>query len=1620
MCENFVYLAEESRIKVKFPGVTWAKDILFQITILKVKLDRLNGEAKNIDVTFDMTTVVWVESSVLISLLVLFKNYGDSKFINIILILKNIDFSVIGENQDERNKATYLCFLEKSGFYQSLPEYIKIETENGRGYSKCHFDMIKETNLDTFVQAVPFINFEVRPISDYCSSDRIANAPKLGAYVEKLIEDGALSIHGRKTNLAGFDLQRILLTANKILFEGLSNIIEHAYIDGSGEVNPHFGIYARLRRPENHRNNLITPAVTVHDEMRNRLVGSDEFTVGVQDWWLEIIICDLGCGLKSHLPDWIAVQKKQQKKQKFSYRDDIIDTLQDIQRRVKDSKQKHPDVIKSLGHLLFVHGVTRISERNTERSEQTGLQEIALVLDRAGRAILTDGIEAYGGKRFESTATDSARQHSSNKHQETLSSRLYGDPGGNDADQASYEMCRRLAERLLGEFDTSLLSLGTIVSITLQPESEIYNDDDIVFRPPNPENSKRLLKLYLDSSYEISNNHILYDKRFSPIASFEAEDRCRIEEKYSNNPRNLYLVVRLPRVAFKNDITSWIFLKNVLNKRRAATKIHLLFVDVNTLYAHWLVRRIEQYTSGRIAVSSLSSISVFTNTFLMWGIEKKTFGKKIELELINYQETRAFRVWANITNCLRRMDTTAFWASYKYHNIQNVYIPNEIDWTRTSRRMSRRDQIQKISVIGYLEFTEALLSPERYRTCQRALLRFYSLISKIEKGYPRLIATDDMLRRLESDINRYPKTDEIAEQSSTIVLSSVVITGGTHRRYLERSNEKVFQLCFFNRKREIDGDSLFSLMDWFPGNEHLPRNSKKLYRITGTAFVSELGDKSIQVPSVYWDRENARYMEYYERTKSQTYFDFIKMNVLSIGHVKHGKRHELIHIDLSNVLDLIKSSQAAAWKWISRRLYSEHHDKRKSVILVYPNTKHADKIIQWFLAESGNDRPINMHIVPVNFLRSRTIEPILVSPRIDVMLEEILTRNDADSVEIRIVDSGVVSGSTVNAIEQKVHSVIRAINGRNGQCQETLKDIRVVSIALLDRSGNPMYSELVEDHSRVHHRYWRWDMPSLGGPNSCSVCRAKNVLEPIEIEFFHQVDSKYDSEDRSLFELDFHPIHAMSTELSHIRFGNLHGEGNTIRFSSGLEMIGVLVELTRLLHRADIALDRAIALVEVGLIEHDNFRPDLSILILSTHLLLFDKSFTFWEKYNYAIELIKSQTSYSPSINTSTKSIYNEIVDRLSAYALFSLDADLMVMLAGDKRRLLRQVLKTQRVTNHYIAVFLVFLERNYDTKVIGDDIENTNIYGENIDFIRGNPHKSLQDVISIIGTHRTHHTSSLKRSIPNTTEIVGYYSTRDLGETVRLLKILIRHLKSINRIIDTTSIKKIDDVVGLLAERAEVKTRHLEDVISLIYSHKDSILPKIIRELIPLFKIRDKNYGADDSRYDAKKVTDRIISDVERKNNECFEDAVERLSIDKYAVEPTNKETHKFISCSRKRVDAPQRSDAFIYVSDICAEIIRDVMLNACHSEEYISDPWLSDSYKALMWYQFSYDSESARMEFINYYNEPERDIYYKKGKSDIYEKLKQHGYEISWEKKCNNKLLTTLKFPIIDWSGK
>jgi hypothetical protein len=1107
----------------------------------------------------------------------------------------------------------------------------------------------------------------------------------------------------------------------------------------------------------------------------------------------------------------------------------------------------------------------------------------------------------------------------------------------------------------------------------------------------------------------VPKHNLLFDKRFAETSQPSDDDLRCIIDAVREQPRKqkITLFVRLSRNPYKNDVNEWLRLDSskhgaelhtLLKKREVS--LCLQIVDVLPIYAGWLRERIRSYSKSRwLSESSLVEVGVFTNLFHFILFEKVSDGYRASRKTA----AGAMSVVHSAVTALRQMDSDAFWCSYPGNAISDVYINQDIEWIATRRKLGEAFSNNFPKIWGYLDFATSLQCLERYRVCERALLRFMAILYSLNNDenssntqdelmfLPTLVSSDNMTQRLAKSVQSLFSEVASFDDAAVLVLSSVVVTGQTKDRaalgipndHDALSNMKV---SFFDRDENATAARRndFSLMQWSPPVKERNGLTGKQKRIFRTAEVSPQGSLDIRIPHVL-ERDGQR-LENYQRDRAETYADFELLGALQFGHTRKSNRHELINLNFNALVPLAISTSHPSWDWLINQFYDRERDIESLIIVVYPNQPHAEQIIQELKHREPKRVPSDViSFISAPFLKSRKTEPIIVSPRLAQRLSDHLVRLNVERngprkkisqrLKIRIFDAGVVTGRTIRAMQQQIENVFEA----NIAIEELERlDISFETISLVDRSGQPIYGPLLEKFSQENKRFWRWDVPSLTENGTCRVCLAHGRVDEYSAQAVRSgrarrrlplapeartsdlFDDSLGNRDRShwLDNLADIQVNRLPRDLQKVTFGFYGDEPNIVHLASALQYVSTFAELTRLLHRSDIALNRAME-IKNSEIASDGNADCLALLILASHLLLFYETFDRFERVNYAVEvfglLVDFEAKWSERNVRSFANYYGLL-------ALYSLEAEDINVLKGSA--FFCEWLRRKPLINPHLINFirdvsnggLPFPVEIDEKEPVGE------IWLENIQRLRSDSSLVVERLLNLLGNERVWHSGELYNGLA----MSGITHSALQGD-FRNLKDLIVEAQGLGIFRCPSSVV---DVILEQSERSDdvpINPHEKEVLRSALEGSKESLRTVLFSSLIS-FSEPSANEGAWSNRIATKKLLKMMLSS----DGDGIRPSLQRLNsaIKNDANTDEIADLFDYVGIADSIDDFPFSERAYLVPSLDCKGVVESVVQNTRHAGSKIRNPFpdvTAGADERFAWARILRVEDSVVLSFVN-----------------------------------------------------
>lgn len=1558
-----VELKKNSDINFHFETEVWAKVALPTLAATKSYIEHGRKKSKDRpELLIDFSDTYWAEVPVLLALAA-FSNQAACNFEVVIKFGKiraEGPRNLKSTGETDGRPLVFLSFLRSMGFFKSLPKSTKIEIAPSQQNSDNHLMKLSVPEFEcllqgittkAIIQAVTLSHIFVGNINDFIVSneDRSLDGGKLKLLLTRISENAALNIDSAGLNKGTIWRQQILLSIDKLLQESLANIVEHAYKDIP--EGGFFAFYARIRNPNS----------TFKGEFEKGLYDStDEWDHSREVNWTELYVCDLGVGLESQIEPWLHTESQKEPQNKS-----LISQLANA--------SKKTNTFLAVSRLLFDNSLSRHSERSFSRSPETGLQDLRRVLSDVGYVDITNCL-------FSNRRRFNAKPDDGNVTYRQVFSEAKSPPFIKDAER----------DAILAQFPDCQgalsFSLGTQLIFRTQVRTDLPLKGQRGYRSLDFKQAAAVLQAYKAES-GAPESYVYFDKRFSESSQPSPSDLLgliRFVQK-ARVSSEITICVRFSRSPYKNDVNEWLQLRghqlhgkelgSAISKRRV--NINIFFVDVLPIHAGWLIERVKSYSATAWAMSTgLNKIGIFTNMFHFALLDRTSTGYKIDSKLSQPLTTDL----VNVTATLREMDSHAFWANYRNYPILDSYLNSDVNWLVTKRKIGEKFKNEIVDIEGYLDFATSLQCLQRYRVCERSLLRFMAILfslNNIQKNpesvqfIAKLISSDSMTDRLARSVNSLFGEIGNHNDEAAVILSSVIVTGQTQERAAiksSHSSDKISEtmVSFFNRAKAKQGSEKmdYTLLKWLPPKSTLEKKSGRIERIFRTSEVSPQGGRDIRIPHVI--EIDGKKVDNYQRDRTGTYADFEQLGALQFGHLVKSNRHELMNLNLNALIPLIIATNHVSWGWLVSKFYDPKRDCDCSVIIIYPNQTHAEQIVQEVQHRESSRLPSeSVTFISAPFLKSRSAEPIISSPRLEQRLTEtvrmILKKRESRNVKnpiikIRIFDTGVVSGRTMKAIKHQIENVLESGEKVKGSFGARLgPKAPIETISLIDRSGYPVYGELLKSYSKTNHRFWRWDMPSLTETGTCRICSAKDSLKDyrrlrelalgqryaneydrLPIDLFDQIErhsapEKGDGDFSTDFLGDIQ-MHILPLDLQEVIFGYYGKIPNKIGLSSTHQYISIFAELTRLLHRSDITLNRSMELAQLPKLREGNI-DCLIILMLASHILLFHQTFDTFERTSYAVELFGMMVEFeadweSPDIRT--------LANAYGMLALYSIEDSDLRILRGP--RYFCFWLNERKILNPFITAYIkhISLEEIAFPFEVEQAGSQTQVWRENLDSLRNNPSMVIEKIMDIVGDQRIWHRSKIYRRLSQA------------GITHELLQADFSVLLSL---ITEAHDRRILHLESLLVEKireqaansslAKLSGSEKSALIESIDSVGNSLRSSLFSAVVPLGKAINDGSPTWSHKQTVKKFLELSVSDEAKKGSK-FDKFVEQLNgaIKNESNSDYVNDLFDYIGIGRNCVNLPFENCVSFFPSDYVRLVVDNVLLNSRHSSQEFIDP--------------------------------------------------------------------------------
>lgn len=1408
-----------------------------------------------------------------------------------------IDLGTATKESKNINHKIFLKFFAQQGFIRVYGTFAKFKLNN-----KNESDvMYLEKKLSREPQNTHFLNADCILARIVPANQFIETPSNLSGYVERLIteaQDRAIdTAFGSEPMARDMLFQKL----RKLLYELLLNIAEHSHPKGD---LAYAGIFARIRGPKPPNQN----EAGTWDNLLKRTIdnyGQSKFKPYPYSEWLELFVCDIGTGLTAHISEW--------------RRPGTVVANSEIEDAIRSDNP-----LESIVFKLFKDGLSRHIRHNNNRTIVTGLRHIGQLLSLGG-----DYIRIY-------SQNGSWIGHHFPWDVEPTYSRK---DIRNSKAEPKYANLKPVS--------------GTAYSISIQPSHSNFNLSNSLWSLPNEAERGYIIDA-------LKQNTI-----FNPTCNTEFYDH-RVKEKTSppeTHEGSGYIpeviILRPPRMINKQDLSKWLKFvagdSTILPERDVEKFVVADLTPFQTLSLRELLLSVD--CSAKTSLDIYLVSEHWATICLTSPIGSKDFISSV-VSAKNFQSSTQSSIAFNLADLailLRQMDSEAFWSAdgEKY---QTPFFKGTVEWTSSTPGQ------KTITLNRFIDFSQALADPPRYRACRRALRRCLELFPE---HVP--IGADTLVASLVKDVavRSYSKIDY---PTSNVIVGSVKVTANTVKSIMAANNEAFLHIMTHEGAINVDGQNDLNALLWIPEHPDAINTSviktPSWRRIPNTPYIAPLGEQSISL--LRYRRNEDGSLDFskpiYERTPEDTYLDFERLKVLKSGHWKYGSRHDLLTINMRLALRYSFLDRGELFSWIKDKftLYFGDGSTCKSQLLIYPSHSVTDNLFNQIRQDEEFDGILpECGMIPVKFLGTYTVSPLLQSYLVKYQIEEQIRQKGLDTWSAVVFDDGTVSGKHIRELTQFIQG---------------LGADPVYSLVILDRTGLPVQEAVTASFLEDNKRYWRWDVPPLGNKHDCPLCQSLSIVEAMTDEFHSGRQQKRIEEWKEEWRVrdidsEWHKKGLTPQKLNppiKITFGvdecdKKRRREKRINIYSSTQASSLLLELTRLTTRSDAALKKSILIKERS--------RDTSLEIVASQLMLFYDELSTKEKierYTFLIETLWSEDETSQAMGLAglcfalaekevlITLLSATVFSMLSKYKLKNLDAIITVNIIIKKTAVnyFNSSISTSKLSSiEYINYILLGGGRTLKKSV-----------GEFLTALYRNPKKTGQ---------LNHHTTELRKNLSNLAQTKveaedDYISLltskviEDLRVTEHVLKNLLNELHFHNLGIDIVDLSKlIKNMESLYSSKNSNKNEEIigeaNKISTTLFDTDSGIVPNIGGSLF-------KNYK------NAEDLDSTLIRTITENINDRWEEKV----ASKYEKSRWKTQKNNVVLPDIKFSGDSTANNIWIYVDSFVLSAIEDAMSNVYHADIKIEDPFLPDEFfiqTADLWIRVGTDKgqKHINLELVN-----------------------------------------------------
>jgi len=1230
-------------------------------------------------------------------------------------------------------------------------------------------------------------------------------------------------------------------------------------------------------------------------------------------------------------------------------------------------KGKTVDPLQRMTQLLFKIPFSRILNRSETRSTVTGLLLLGIMLRQD-----SDFTRIYSGGEWVGSRHPWDKKNSTHGH---------------------LNIFRQ------AKLDKSSCAKGLWYAFSIQPDQVRLEYPKERWVIPTFEDRQQLIRgLTLPPLTIIPDDLCFEDRRLNQF--------CELPDKWNHDKDLQYedvftntsvVVLRPPRSLQKKQLEKWLgrlaSASKTLNENdKAGTFILADLSPFQAITYAELINLIKLNDSARL------DIYLVTEDWAVCCFSKSATNKTIDGSVpeINIEKARRFLSGSDaeqqvsalaVQRLLRYADSYVFWKPVGSERSlpSDVYFHGVVSWSSSYDHSHLNKTGEKeIFIRGYLDLTRALADIRRYQACHRALRRCLNLFPEFDA-----LVGDDFVDSITLDADRGrrrigpPENEKLAQFNKKVIIGSIHVTSSTVDRFLKRAAipQGSQELYIFNHPDSLN--TSLSVLDWFPPVPVEPSYYDHVIykRIPNTPYIGPAGEKTIPFPRFRPPQTGDESLteSLYKRTPAQTYEDFYLLNALRMGHWVYEKSHDLLTINLYRALELSNLDNGPLIEWLVetvKKLCFDGDRWKNNVKMLYPSHALSDQMVsllkQRIFPEISTEDDNNClsyqfenNMIPLKFLAStNSVSPFRISPLSYERLKKIIKESGRDCLPAHVIllDDGTLSGKTFKELEQLAFA---------------LGAQKIETVALVDRTGLPVYYDYVEEYLKTHHCFWRWDVPTLGYQRGCPLCIALENALSMEKDF---PSEPMLSRLKSWQEL-WRPVEVVNNWENHglnpkklikENGSNNHafgiysrGQDNVSHFIHHKTSTGItaaIVEITFLTSRSNYALKKARKAALNC--------PEIGIEILAAQILLFFDELEYWPKVDLFCDLLSYLWECEKNSETTA----------LAGLCLTLLDNDLLPEVWP---RFKENQLSRKKVLTDDANICAESLRARYnrlcsEKRFLQEDCCSENPSEEErfnylVMFANGSLRLTIARIFDIIGeARRTLHNMGLQKSLDSINDALNMNNLQQAYEHFLNSKSLLESLTQAFEGIDLRFFSSIDQ-----------REKDLEMLGSLTntlidFSRDDfSVLLSKWKEETDLLILGEENGFAERYRsefiYIPKTTTSlgaflKEIQVISKHKNEwprICSDKIKCLA-DRWhnKKNPAYSELPEVINSNREKWS----KKIPVYCDRYVKQCLFEVLSNCVHVELDIPDPWEKDSKNlATMWWKLVLDEDFITVKFVN-----------------------------------------------------